>query len=45
MTWLVKRLVVDGWDTEKAMVEVADLDLTLPRLKDFAIEYASAHKR
>jgi uncharacterized protein (TIGR01244 family) len=45
MMWLVKRLVVDGWDTEKAVVEATDLGLTLPQLKNFAIDYASAHKR
>jgi uncharacterized protein (TIGR01244 family) len=45
MMWLVKRLVVDGWDTEKAVVEATDLGLTIPQLKDFAIDYASAHMR
>lgn len=43
--WLIKRLVVDGWDTEKATTEAAALGLTSPALKTFALDYASSHKK
>jgi uncharacterized protein (TIGR01244 family) len=43
--WMVKRLVVDKWDTEKAATEAAALGMTSPALKQFAIDYAQAHRR
>lgn len=43
--WMIKRLVVDKWDTEKAFTEATALGLTSPALKQFAIDYASTHKR
>ena len=43
--WMVKRLVVDKWETERAASEATSLGLTNPALKTFAIEYAAAHKR
>lgn len=42
--WMVKRLAVDHWDTEKASTEAAALGLTNPALKEFAINYAQTHK-
>lgn len=38
--WMVKRLVVDKWDVERASAEAAALGLTSPTLKAFAIEQA-----
>jgi len=38
--WMVKRLVVDKWDVERASAEAAALGLTNPKLKAFAIEQA-----
>jgi len=38
--WMVKRLVVDKWDVERASTEAAALGLTNPTLKAFAIEQA-----
>ena len=38
--WLVKRLVVDKWDVERASAEAAALGLTSAALKQWAIEYA-----
>ena len=42
--WMIKRLVVDKWDTERAFQEATALGLTSPALKQFAIDYAQAHK-
>lgn len=43
--WMVKRLVVDHWDADRAGTEAAALGLTSPGLKKFATDYAEAHKR
>lgn len=43
--WMIKRLVVDGWETERAFTEATALGLTSPALKEFAIDYASTHRR
>jgi uncharacterized protein (TIGR01244 family) len=43
--WMIKRLVVDHWDTDKAATEAAALGLTNPALKQFALDYAQSHKR
>jgi uncharacterized protein (TIGR01244 family) len=43
--WMIKRLVVDHWDTDKAFNEATALGLTSPALKQFAIDYAQTHKR
>jgi len=43
--WLIKRLVVDHWDVDRATKEATDLGLVSPKLKQFAIDYAQAHKR
>src|SRR6478672_10097841 len=43
--WMIKRLVVDHWDTDKAFTEATALGLTSPALKQFAIDYAQSHKR
>ena len=43
--WMIKRLAVDHWETERAYTEAAALGLTSPALKQFAIDYAQTHKR
>lgn len=43
MMWMIKRMVVDGWDADRAGTEAAALGLTSPKLKQFAIDYAAAH--
>ena len=43
--WLIKRLVVDHWEVERASREATALGLTNPALKQFAIDYAQTHKR
>jgi uncharacterized protein (TIGR01244 family) len=43
--WMIKRMVVDGWDADRASAEAAALGLTSPALKTFALNYAAAHKK
>jgi uncharacterized protein (TIGR01244 family) len=43
--WLIKRLVVDRWETDRAVTEASALGLTNPALRQFALEYAQSHKR
>jgi uncharacterized protein (TIGR01244 family) len=43
--WMIKRLVVDHWDADRAFTEASALGLTSPALKQFAIDYAQTHKR
>jgi uncharacterized protein (TIGR01244 family) len=43
--WFIKRLVVDHWDVGRAEKEATALGMTSPTLKQFAIDYAQAHKR
>lgn len=43
--WMVKRLVIDHWDTERAAQEAQALGMTSAALKQFAIDYAQSHKR
>lgn len=42
--WMIKRLVVDKWDVDRASTEAAALGLTNPALKTFAIEQAQKRK-
>ncbi|CAN5754972.1 hypothetical protein BH24ACI5_BH24ACI5_22290 [soil metagenome] len=39
--WLIKRLVVDRWDEERAVKEAMALGQTSETLREFAIDYAS----
>jgi len=43
--WMIKRMVVDHWDAERAAAEATALGMTSPALKQFAIDYASTHRR
>ena len=43
--WMIKRLAVDHWDTDRAAAEAASLGLTNPALKQFAIDYAQSHRK
>ncbi len=43
--WFIKRMVVDHWDEAKAEKEATDLGMNNPKLKQFGIDYAMAHKR
>lgn len=43
--WLIKRLVVDGWEVERATTEATALGLKSEPLKTFAIDYAASRKK
>jgi uncharacterized protein (TIGR01244 family) len=43
--WMIKRLVVDHWDADRAAQEAQALGMTSATLKQFAINYAESHKR
>jgi uncharacterized protein (TIGR01244 family) len=43
--WMIKRLAVDHWDTDRAYTEASALGLTSPVLKKFAVDYAQTHQR
>lgn len=43
--WLAKRLVLDGWETGRAMEEATQLGLSSQPLSDFVVAYAAARKR
>jgi uncharacterized protein (TIGR01244 family) len=43
--WMIKRLVVDHWDVDRASTEATSLGLTSPALKTFATDYAMAHAK
>ena len=43
--WFVKRVLVDKWDTDRAMAEASDLGFASPTLKTFALDYIKAHQK
>ena len=43
--WLMKRTIVDGWDTDKALEEATLLGLTNERLKEFSLAQIQQRKR
>jgi protein tyrosine phosphatase (PTP) superfamily phosphohydrolase (DUF442 family) len=43
--WMIKRLVVDHWDADRATQEAKAIGMTSPVLQKFAVEYAQSHKR
>ena len=43
--WYIKRVVVDGWDEEKALLEAVDLGLANQRVKDYALNYVKNRKK
>ena len=43
--WLMKRTIVDGWDTDKALNEATELGLTNPALKQFFVAQIEQRKR
>jgi uncharacterized protein (TIGR01244 family) len=43
--WMIKRLVVDRWEADKAAQEAQALGMTSAGLKQFAIDYSKSHTR
>jgi uncharacterized protein (TIGR01244 family) len=42
--WMIKRMLVDKWDEDRAGTEAAALGLTKPSLKAFALNYVQTHQ-
>jgi uncharacterized protein (TIGR01244 family) len=43
--WLIKRVLIDKWDNDRASEEATQLGLTNQALKSFAFDYIQAHKK
>jgi protein tyrosine phosphatase (PTP) superfamily phosphohydrolase (DUF442 family) len=43
--WFIKRVVLDHWDTDRALKQATGLGMNSPELKQFAIDYLQTHKR
>src|SRR5262245_46248344 len=43
--WMIKRMLVDKWDADRASEEATQLGLTAPGLKTFALGYVESHKK
>jgi len=43
--WLIKRVLVDHWDNDRALEEASQLGLSSQPLKTFALDYIQAHKK
>jgi uncharacterized protein (TIGR01244 family) len=43
--WLIKRVLIDKWDNDRAIEEATQLGMTNPALKTFALDYIQAHKK
>ena len=43
--WLMKRVIVDGWDIDKAMEEATALGLTNENLKTFFLAEIQKRKK
>lgn len=45
MMWMIKRMTVDHWEADRAGKEAAELGLTSPALKKFALDYSQSHTK
>ena len=43
--WLIKRVLIDGWDNDRALEEASQLGSMSPAMKTFALDYIQAHKK
>jgi uncharacterized protein (TIGR01244 family) len=43
--WLIKRVMIDKWDVERATKEAEALGLTSPPVKQFALNYIQTHQK
>lgn len=43
--WLIKRVLVDGWDVPRATEEAVAIGLTSEPLKKYALDYVEKHKK
>jgi len=43
--WFIKRVIVDKWDTDRAMAEAIELGAMSQTMKAFALDYVQTHKK
>ena len=43
--WLIKRVLIDKWDNDRALDEAGQLGSISPVMKTFALDYIQAHKK
>ena len=43
--WFIKRVMVDKWDTDRAMAEASELGAISQAMKTFALDYIKAHQK
>jgi uncharacterized protein (TIGR01244 family) len=43
--WMIKRVLIDKWDTDRAAEEATQLGLTSSALKTFALDYIQSHRK
>jgi uncharacterized protein (TIGR01244 family) len=43
--WLIKRVLIDKWDNDRAVEEASQLGSMSPVMKTFALDYIQAHKK
>ena len=43
--WLIKRVLIDKWDDDRAWEEASQLGAISPVMKTFALDYIQAHKK
>jgi uncharacterized protein (TIGR01244 family) len=43
--WMIKRVLQDGWDLEKARAEAKAIGLTNPKLEAFAVDYIQSKRK
>jgi uncharacterized protein (TIGR01244 family) len=43
--WMIKRVLIDKWDADRASQEATELGLTSSALKTFALDYIQSHKK
>ena len=43
--WMIKRALIDKWDTDRAFEEANQLGTISPPMKMFALDYIQSHKK
>jgi uncharacterized protein (TIGR01244 family) len=43
--WMIKRVLIDKWDNDRALEEAGQLGSISPVMKMFALDYIAAHKK
>ena len=43
--WMIKRVLIDKWDNNRALEEASQLGSMSPVMKTFALDYIEAHKK